>query len=301
MKIVNIDLKNNNKIKSPVVACLGFFDGLHLGHQKLIEETLKQAKLRNYQSLFFTFSQSPKLAINNESNCNIILSLQQKQQLIHRKQFNYFAIFEFNDQSKKLTKEEFITILKKLNIKVIIVGEDFRFGYKRVGTISDLKEHFEVIIKSAVFYNSQKVSTTYIKQLLLSHQIEVANSLLMKPFSIEGQVHYGNQWGRKINFPTINFHLNSQFNLLPTGIYITSLFINNKKYYGLTCIIEIDNILKCETHILEYDGNLYCKNIIIYFLHFIRNNLPIKDLEHLKQLILEDKRKTLLYLKNLKE
>lgn len=301
MKIINVNSKNNIKIKSPLVACLGFFDGLHLGHQKLIAETLKQAKLRNYLSLFFTFSQSPKSVVNNESNCNIILSLQQKQQLIRQKKFDYFTIFEFNEQTKKITKEEFIAILKKLNIKVIIVGEDFRFGYQRAGTINDLKAHFEVIIKLSVFHNSQRVSTTYIKQLLLNHQIEVANSLLIKPFLIEGKVHYGNQWGRKINFPTINFHLNSKFNLLPTGIYITSLFINDKKYYGLTCIIEIDNILKCETHILEYEGNLYSKKITIYFLHFIRSNLPIKNLEHLRQLILEDKQTALVYLKNLKD
>lgn len=297
MEILKIEPKNNIKIKENLVACLGFFDGLHLGHQSLIKETILQAKKNKYKALFFTFSQLPKAIISKKFGDNFILSVEEKAKIIKKFGFDYFAIFNFNDQTRKTTFTAFINILLNLNIKIIIVGSDFRFGYQGTGTINDLKKYFHVIIKPQIMIGKEKISTTYIKKLLLNHQIELANKLLFAPFSIKSKVQSGNQWGREINFPTINFHLDSNFAILPQGVYVTTLYIDNKKYYGLTCIFVTNKVLKCETHILNYRGNLYDQYLRIYFHHYLRANVEIKSLKQLQKLILIDQENMLNYLK----
>lgn len=294
MKIVkSLDLEGYEFPKQ--VACLGVFDGLHIGHQKLLKTVVTTARKKKYQALFFTFSISPKILIRKERTPEL-LTLACKERLVAQFGFDNFVIFQFNHQTRTWSINDFISYLKKLNIEIIVIGKDFRFANLAAGNINHLQANFsQVIVVHDVIKNKSRVSTTKIRLLLKNKQLAVANQLLLQPYEIEGMVVKGNEWARKINFPTANIHLDNNFNVLSAGVYITFVWVDSKKYEALSCIININGILKCESYLFNFTGNLYSKIIRIVFLEYLRDNLPLQDLAHLKRLIQTDCAQALAY------
>lgn len=295
MKVINNLVERKILFAKKQVACLGYFDGLHKAHQKLLQLTLKLAKEKKYQSLFFTFSIAPKKMVLKHQY-NDLLSLEDKIELISNQGFDNFVIFPFNETTKKWTINQFIDYLKKMNVEIIIVGDDFRFGFQRKGTINDLKANFSQVINiNLILENNERISTTYIRDLLKNKKIDLANKLLLQPYNIKGIVQKGNKLGRAINYPTANLHLSKIANFLPSGVYITKTFYKNKFYNSISCIFESDNILKCETYLFKFSGNLYNKEIKVFFLKYLRDNKKIISLEQLKLLINIDYKKAIEY------
>lgn len=298
MKIINC-LNLDGFSFSKQVACLGFFDGLHIGHQALLKKVLKIAHKKNYQALFFTFSTSPKKMILNESPPQL-LPLATKKKLIANLGFDNFVIFQFNEITRTWSINDFINYLKKLNIQIIVIGNDFRFSHLAKGNIKHLQANFsEVIVVPDVIKNQMRVSTTRIRFLLKTKKITLANKLLMQPYEITGVVVKGNQWGQKINFPTANIHLDADFNVLSEGIYLTFVWVDSQKYQAITCIITIQGVLKCESYLLNFDNDLYSKTIRVVFINYLRDNVPINNLEHLRELIKVDYQQALAYFKKI--
>lgn len=276
------------------VACLGYFDGLHLGHQKLIAKTLALATKNQQESLFLTFSQAPKKVITKQY-FDELMTLQEKKLLIKQYGFNNMVIFPFNETTKQWSADDFIKYLQGLNITTIVIGKDFRFGFKGVGSYLALQKYFQVILIDDVIINGQKVSSSLIRSLLKHHQLEQANNLLTRKYKISSSVMHGKEIGRLINFPTANLHLDNNYNLLPQGVYITHVKYQNKIYRAISCIFITDGVLKCESYLFDFNEMIYGKKIEVLFLKYLRNNVPIKSLEHLKQLITNDKNKALEY------
>lgn len=299
MKIINT-IDEKQQFSNKQVACLGFFDGLHIGHQLLTQTVLKEAKENNYQSLFFTFSIAPKKIILQQQYDDL-LDMDDKQKLVSLMGFDNFVIFPFNDNTRKWSIEQFIFYLKQLNIDIIVVGDDFRFANFGLGNISHLQKNFSkvIVVNKFLINNDIRVSTTYIRQLLQKKQIVSANKLLLQPYNIKGIVVKGNKLGNKIQFPTANIHLNDNFSILNEGVYINNVSLDNKNYQAISCIIRIDNVLKCESYILNFNNNIYGVKIKISFLKYLRDNVAVKSLEHLKQLISEDYSKTLEYFRKI--
>lgn len=249
------DLENNS-------CAIGNFDGLHLGHRELI----RKAKIDGLKSLVITFENI------NKANC--LTSTKQKIQLIEELDVDYLVIFPF--RTIQLTFfNEFINILKKLKVKHITCGIDFRFGYKREGDVIDLKKKFKTNILDDFEVNRARVSSTIIKQFIADGFIDEANHLLTKPYTIIGEVVHGNKLGRKLGFPTANIDYKNY--ILPKkGVYLTITKIKDKKYLSMTNIglnptLNEQEKTRLEIHILDFDEEIYGEEIEVSFIKYLRD------------------------------
>lgn len=249
------DLENNS-------CAIGNFDGLHLGHRELIGK----AKIDGLKSLVITFENI------NKANC--LTSTKQKIQLIEELDVDYLVIFPF--RTIQLTFfNEFINILKKLKVKHITCGIDFRFGYKREGDVIDLKKKFKTNILDDFEVNRARVSSTIIKQFIADGFIDEANHLLTKPYTIIGEVVHGNKLGRKLGFPTANIDYKNY--ILPKkGVYLTITKIKDKKYLSMTNIglnptLNEQEKTRLEIHILDFDEEIYGEEIEVSFIKYLRD------------------------------
>ncbi len=288
MEVIYLN-ENNLKhlFKEEISLCLGFFDGLHLGHQALI----KKAKQSPYKSALLTFS-------NPFKREKILTSLDDKKEILNSYSLNYLFVLEFNEKIKHLKKEDFIEkILLKLNVKEVIVGKDYHFGYNSSGDISTLKtyqKYFDTKVLDFVYFKKQKISTSLINELLDSGNIKDANFCLSRNYKIKGQVIEGKGNGHLINYPTANIKLLEKYKLPRRGVYKTYAYIANKKYLAMTNIGIHPTIspLKdelIEVHIIDQNMNLYNQIITIEFIDYLREEKKFSSFEELKIQLDKDK------------
>lgn len=272
-----IDLYLNNKTYDNIT--IGNFDGFHLGHQTLLN-SLTQNDGKN---LVIIISK----CYNNlyVSSDNIY-----KIDKLYGDKTDILSIY-VEGVYKKLSRDVFKDFIKKLNVKKIYVGEDFEFGYKRLGNPTYLNKDFEVEIIQFHKLNNQKISSTNIKNSLEIGLIEEANEMLGEAYSISGEVTKGNELGKAIGFPTMNIKTNATY--LKYGTYKTRVLIKDKEYESITNVgirpTINSNELVIETHVLKnFCQIVYGEKIKISFLSFIREEKKFSDLERLKQQINED-------------
>ena len=189
MKTIYVKDGNFEPIITPLCAAIGNFDGVHLGHQKLIDE----CKRHGYKSPVLTFYPHPSVFIKKISNYPLITPLEQKVDVISRLGIDYLIVVDFNEEFMNLPKEGFIELLKKLNIKACVCGYDFTFGKKAEGNITDLAKEFEFYEVKKYTLDNIRVSSTYIRELLTDGNVKEAKRLLGRYYSIKGKVKYGNQ------------------------------------------------------------------------------------------------------------
>lgn len=283
---------------------IGTFDGVHIGHQKVINRLLKSSKVENLESTLITFSEHPRTALKQEQNISLLNTSEEKIQLLEKLGLDNLVILDFQSISE-LTGEEFVkTILvDKLNIQKIIIGYDHRFGKNRSSDIHDLiyfgkKYHFDVEQISAQELNDITISSTKIRNAILSGNISLANSYLGYEFFFSGVVTQGKQLGRTIGFPTANIEIQNSQKIIPkTGVYIVKGKWNNNLYNGMMNIGFRPTVngtsQSIEVHFLDLNEDLYDKEITIYVLDFIRDEKKFNSLEELKEQLKKDKNKTL--------
>ncbi len=263
---------------------LGNFDGVHKGHQKVLEELVKQEG----SNLVITFK-FPDFTNN-------ILTVDEKIKEIEKvvKEKADILVIDLIGENSKINKLDFMNFLKKLSIKNIYVGKDFKFAYKASGNINDLKKIFNVSIIDFLMNDSKKVSSSIIKENLILGNIELVNKELNKNYYIHGEVIYGNQIGRTIDFPTINIRPEK---LTPKkGVYRTKVYIDGKVYDGITNVGIKPTIGKSgmviETHIFEdFKEEFYGKYVKVEFLNFIRGERKFNSIDDLKKQISTDIKK----------
>ncbi len=288
MKIINIDNENFKEISDELCAAIGNFDGVHLGHQKLIEE----CKRHNYKSAVLTFYPHPSTFLKKIPNYKLITPINHKADIFSKMGIDYLIIIEFNEKFANLSKEEFICLMKKLNIKSCVCGYDFSFGRKAEGNILDLSKEFEFYEVKKFIYDNVRVSSTYIRELLSIGDIEKVNKMLGRIFSIRGNVEYGTQKGRLIGFPTANLNY-ANYYIPSNGVYFVTIKINNILYYGMCNIgnnptFNYSNNIKVEINIFGLNDNIYNNNIEVFFYKKIRNEKDFGSKEELiKQLKLD--------------
>lgn len=285
-----ISIKNNTKLDDNISLAIGFFDGLHLGHKVLIDE------LKNYNSkkAIITFKSDFKSTLKKEE-LNLLLLDEEKDRMLTTLGIDYEYIFESNEEILKTSKEDFLKYLDNQNIKNIVVGEDFTFGKFALGKAGDLLSlNSNIIIKPLLEINKTKISTTYIKSLLLNNEIDKANQLLGYDFSISGVVIHGLKNGRKINYPTANINYPLNKFKLNSGVYKTITIVNNREYQGMTNIGTHPTIASLnediiESHIFDFNEDIYGKEITIIFKQFIREQKKFNSLDELKNQLNIDK------------
>ena len=292
---------NLNKRHHNGVIAIGNFDGLHLGHQKVINEAKKKAKKNNLPFGIMTFEPVPVMFFNSKIKNHRINSLKQKKSQLKKLKLDFLIIIRFNKKFSTLTAKQFIMkiINNKTKCKFLYVSKNFKFGHKRQGTIQMLKKYeklydFKSIITKPYKKNKKIISSTLIRKKIVSGKIREANKLLNREWSVEGKVIKGQKRGRKIGFPTCNLKLDDY--IIPRlGVYAVK--INGLKFskkgianIGFRPTFNGKNLL-LETNIFGINKNLYNKEISVSFRKFIRREKKFKDLEHLKKQIKIDIKK----------
>ena len=298
MEIFNIsdisEIKEENKKR---VAALGFFDGIHKAHQKIIGSAV-EATGKGFISAVITLDKSPKEYFGKTSE-ESLTPTNKKNELLTSLGVDEVYYLEFNEKLQNLSAEEFINnILKKLNVDKVFCGFDYRFGYKGLGTPDLIKDSgIEVIVQEKQKIDEEKVSTTVLKEFVRKGEFSKYKEYTGRFYSISGLVVKGRQLGRTINFPTANLELDGKY-LLPetNGVYITKIKVNNKIYKSVTnigynpTISDEKNKKFIETHILDFDEDIYGEKIEIYFYEFLRKEQKFESFDHLKEQLKLDKK-----------
>lgn len=298
---------NSNK-KS--VITIGTFDGVHMGHKKILDKVISEAKLRNEESIVLTFYPHPRFILNENANVRLLNTIDEKADLLNKTGLTSLIIHPFDKKFADLSAEEFIKkiLIDQLNVSKIIIGYDHRFGKNRSADINDLiqfgaKYNFDVEQISAQELNDIAISSTKIRTALINGEITLANNYLGYPYSFSGKVIKGNQLGRTIGFPTANIQINEFFKLIPkNGVYIVKCLVNKQSVNGIMNIGNRPTLngtsQSIEVHLLNFDQSIYDSEITVELLEFIRNEQKFENLEALKHQIEKDKLQAIQYLKN---
>ena len=287
MKIYN-NINLNLKHKKSVVA-IGNFDGVHLGHQKVLKEAKIMAKKLRLPFGVMTFEPIPVMFFNKKIKNHRVNSLNQKKYYLKKLKLDFLIIVKFNKIFSSLTAEEFIEkiIYKKINCKYLYISRNFKFGFKRRGNLKTLKFFenkfgYKSIITKPHKKDKKIISSTMIRKKISSGKINEANKLLGRKWSIEGKVIAGKKRGRKIGFPTCNLKLNN-YVTPQRGVYAVNVNGNNFAKKGIANIgfrptFNGQNLL-LETNIFGINKNLYNKVINVHFNKFIRKEKKFQNIE----------------------
>ena len=295
--IVYKDLKIKKNHKGSVIA-IGNFDGLHLGHQKVLKEARKKAKKDKIKFGLITFEPVPTMFFNKNIKNHRINSMSQKIYFLKKNKLDFLIIINFNESFSNLSAEDFIKkiLFKKLRSKYIFISQNFKFGKKRLGNINTLKNFEKKYLYKTVITNPQKkrnkvISSTLIRKIIYEGRVYEAKKLLNRFWCVEGKVVKGKQRGRKIGFPTCNIKLNS-YTLPKLGVYSVWVKINNLKKKGIANIGYRPTFngksLLLEVNIFGIKKNLYKKILKISFIKFIRAEKKFKNISQLKAQIKKD-------------
>ena len=293
MKIYNNP--NLNKKHYNGVIAIGNFDGLHLGHQKVIKEAKQKAQKNKIPFGVMTFEPVPVMFFNNKIKNHRINSLEQKKNLLKKLKLDFLIIIKFNKNFSSQSAEEFIKkiIFKRTKCKFLYVSKNFKFGFKRQGNIKTLKKfekkyNFKNIVTKPFKKGNKIISSTFLRQKIRSGKIDEVNRLLNRNWSINGKVIKGDKRGRKIGFPTCNLKL-SDYVVPKLGVYAVKVKIKNLYRNGIANIGYRPTFngqkLLLETNIFGINKNLYNKVISVKFKKFIRPEKKFRNLKHLKKQI----------------
>ncbi|QKQ24599.1 bifunctional riboflavin kinase/FAD synthetase [Candidatus Ruthia endofausta] len=279
----------NLKPHSGSVVTIGNFDGVHIGHQKIIKTLVNKAQAMNLPSVLVSFSPTPQHFFGHMQAT--LTSFKQKHALLTSLGLDEHLLINFNTPFSQLSADAFIQqiLLDKLNVKHCLVGDDFRFGANRTGDFSLLQTFdFEVKKTPTVFHNFDRVSSSKIRQSLKEGNFDLASQLLGREFSISGKIIHGQKQGKTIGFPTINIPIKRKISPL-LGVFSVNVELNNKIYNGV-CNLGKRPIIKDETILLEvflfdFNSQVYGENAKVIFKYKIRDEQKFDSFPALKQQI----------------
>ncbi len=306
-KIKNI---STYKLTEPTIVTIGTFDGVHVGHQKIVNRLINNGKEFHLKSVILTFFPHPRMVLQKDSNIKLINTITERGVILDALGLDYLLVKKFTKAFSKLSAEDFVKtiLIDKLNAKKVIIGYDHRFGRNRNANINDLKKFgaiygFEVEEISAQDINDVAVSSTKIRKALEEGNITKANAFLGYPFMLTGKVVKGKALGRQIDYPTANIQIAEEYKLIPKhGAYIVSSIINKQFVYGMMNIgfnptVDGDEET-IEVHFFNFNKNIYNKTIQIDLLHRLRNEQKFESIAALKSQLETDKQTSLNYIKS---
>lgn len=303
-KIFNIYTSLNDIRFEKRVIILGNFDGMHIGHQKLIEKGVKLSQSDSLKSMVFTFYPQIQSLLYNDFK--YLMSQNEKYKFLQDREVNEILSIPFNQEIAKLSYDTFIrdVLIDRLNAYHIVVGYNFTFGYKGYGTVQDLQNYFSktnVHVIQPVRYEGKIVSSTLIRHLLSQGNISLVNKYLGYPFKISGQVIHGQQKGRLIGFPTANIKTESQLLLPKYGVYLGKVSIKKhlKDYLSVISIgrrptVDNKRDITIEAHLIDFSSDIYNQEITINLLEYMRPIRKYSSMESLKKAIEYDVERALL-------
>ncbi len=290
------------------VVTLGTFDGVHIGHRKIIEKLLQSAADTQSQSVILTFFPHPRMVLQDRSEIQLLNTLEEKIGLLEHTGLDHLIIHRFDEAFSRLTAEEFVSkiLVGQFNIEKIIIGHDHRFGRNRTANIDDLigfgnEFGFAVEQISAQEIDAVSVSSTKIRNALHDGNIGRANEYLGYPYMLSGIVVKGRQIGRTIGYPTANIHIAEDYKLIPKiGVYVVCSTIEGRLVNGMMSIGTNPTVggtqLSVEVHFFDFDADLYGKRIVISLLGYLREEKKFESVDALQQAIAADQAAALKFL-----
>jgi len=296
------DFKN---VPHQTVVTIGTFDGVHLGHRKILERLTNNAKNTGLKSTVLTFFPHPRMVLQKDVDIKLLNTLEEKKQILETLGLDYLIIHPFTKQFSRLSAIDFVRDILVNNIKSkrIIIGYDHRFGRNRNANIQDLMAFgstfdFEVEEIPAQEIDDVSVSSTKIRKALMEGDVETANSYLNYAYMLTGTVKKGKGLGRDFGFPTANLHIAEDYKLIPkNGAYVVKSDLGGNTYFGMMNIgfnPTVDGSRKSiEVNFFEFEGNLYDTKIQVQLLHRIRDEHKFNSIEELKEQLKKDKNHSL--------
>ncbi len=298
-----IDLSNKTAVeKPPLVATLGFFDGVHIGHQHLINQVKEKAATMGYPTAVITFPIHPRKVLQSDYQPKLLCGFEEKLELLGKTGIDYCFSLPFTRELSRLTAQQFIsTILKdKIGVNSFIIGYDHRFGHNREESFEDYRRYgkevdIEIEQATEMRIDDEDVSSSRVRRLLLAGNIQKANRLLTYNYQISGKIVQGYKVGRTIGFPTANVQVWEKFKVVPLfGVYAVLVHIDNKTHEGMLYIgtrptLQNGSNISLEVNIFDFEEDLYNKSLTVEFIDFIRADEKFANIKLLAAQIAKDK------------
>ncbi len=301
-------LYQKNPANNKTIVTIGTFDGIHIGHQKILKSLSNIAKKEGLESVVLTFFPHPRMVLQKDSKIKLLNTIDERIEIIKNTGIDHIVVEEFTQEFSRLTAYEFVknVLVDKLNVSTIIIGYDHHFGKNRTANIDDLIEYgetfnFKVIEIPAQDINDVSVSSTKIRKALLKGDVITANKYLGYSFMLTGTVVKGNSLGKTINFPTANINIEVDYKLIPKkGVYIVNTWLDGKLIFGMMNIGKKPTVKgkkkTIEVHLFEFDKDIYDEKIQVNILKRIRNEEKFDSIEALKNQLIKDKEVALSYI-----
>ena len=292
---------SSKKITTPIVATIGFFDGVHLGHRFLIDQLRRIAQEKGLPSAVITFPIHPRRTLDSEFQPALLCGYDEKIDRLRKTSIDYCISLDFTKEISQLSAKEFIqTILReKLNVDTLIIGYDHRFGRDRLDGFDEYvlygKEVGIEVLQAIKLPSSIHISSSEIRRALSKGDIEGANQMLGYNYTISGQIVEGFKVGRTIGFPTANIKIWEDFKVVPAfGVYAVYVDVDNEQYGGMLYIgkrptLHNGDNISLEVNIFDFESDLYGKTLIVEFIQFVRPDQKFPNLEILIKHINQDK------------
>ncbi len=299
--MVTVQSISNYDKKHPTAITIGTFDGVHIGHRKILERLINDAKKTGLRSTVLTFFPHPRMVLQKDTEIRLLNTIQEKIKILDRIGLDYLIIHPFTLEFSRLSSTEFVRdiLVNELKVKKIIIGYDHRFGRNRNANIQDLIAfgntlNFEVEEIAAQEIDDVSVSSTKIRNAIIDGDMKIANAYLGYNYMLTGEVKKGKGLGRQLNFPTANLFIKEKYKLIPkNGVYVVKSILNDQIYYGMMNIgfnPTVDGTSKSiEIHFFEFKSDIYGANIQVDILQRIRDEHKFNSLEELKTQLLKDK------------
>jgi riboflavin kinase/FMN adenylyltransferase len=292
---------NDFQITKKTILTLGTFDGVHIGHKKILQKLTQNTPNEDYESVVLTFFPHPRMVLQEDSNIKLLNTIKEKQDLLEEIGIENLVIHPFDETFSQLTAEEFVktVLVEKFHVQKIIIGHDHRFGRNRTANIDHLidfgKQYgFDVSQISVQELNEISVSSTKIRNAILDGNIQLANDYLGYSYFITGTVITGKQLGRTIGFPTANIKIEENYKLIPqNGVYLVQASINSQLINGMMNIGTNPTVggqeKSIEIHFLDFDADIYNQELKVSILHRIRDEKKFNSLQDLQEQLQKDK------------
>lgn len=297
------------KPAKPSVVTIGTFDGVHLGHKKIIERLVATANLSDYESVLLSFFPHPRMVVQHQADIKMLNTLDERCEILSQTGLNHLIIHPFTKAFSRQTALEYVeqVLVKSLNTKHIIIGYDHRFGRNRTADIDDLREFgkqfgFEVSEISAQEVNEVAVSSTKIRKALADGEIGLANTYLGYEFMLSGTIVKGRGLGKDLGFPTANLSIAESYKLVPReGVYVIKSWLKGRTVYGMMNIGKNPTVdgqgRHIEINFFDVNEDLYDQKISISLLEYLREEQKFDSLDSLKNQLAKDRQSALAFLK----
>ena len=292
------------------IVTIGTFDGVHVGHQKILKNLIRTAKEGGKKSVLLTFFPHPRMVLQKEMDLYLLNTIEEKSLLLDEMGLDYLIIHPFSIDFSRLSAIDFVRefLVNKLNTYQLIIGYDHHFGKNREGNIDQLKEYsllydFDVEEIPSQDIDQVSVSSTKIRNALLSGNLKTANAFLGYNFMLNGKVIRGKNVGSKIGFPTANIEIKESYKLIPkTGVYVVKTTVDNIVFYGMMNIGFRPTLggkeKTIEVHLFNFQKDLYDETISVKLLYFLRNEKKFDNVKMLANQLAVDKKNAISYVSN---